>query len=65
MTIPWRQLVYGLSVTTVFLVLSACIVYACYAAVVLYGLTGYIAIAAIVLFMWLWTWIHPDQLYKN
>jgi hypothetical protein len=37
----------------VFLVLSACIVWACHVAVVLYELTGYIAIAAIALFIWL------------
>jgi hypothetical protein len=60
MTIPWRRLVHGLSVTMVFLVLSACIVYASYAAVVLYGLTGYIAITTVVLFIWLWSWLHPD-----
>jgi hypothetical protein len=56
---------HGLSVTVVFLVLSTCVVYACYAAVVLYGLTGYIAIAAIALFIWLWSWVHPDQAYNN
>ena len=56
---------HGLSVTVVFLVLSTCVVYACYAAVVLYGLTCYIAIAAIALFIWLWSWVHPDQAYNN
>jgi hypothetical protein len=51
MTVLWRRIVHGLSVTTLFLVLSACLVWVFYAAVILYGLSAYIAIAAIVLFV--------------
>jgi hypothetical protein len=61
MTVLWRRIVHGLSVTTLFLVLSACLVWVFYAAVILYGLSAYIAIAAIVLFVWVWTWCHTDE----
>ncbi len=60
MTISWRRTLHGLSRTMLIILLGTCIVWLVYTTVKLYGITGYIAIVAVVLFLFVWTWAHRD-----
>ena len=61
MRLSWRRSLHVLSMTALFILLGACIVWLLYAAVVLYGFTGYVAIAGITLFLVIWDRLHRDQ----
>ena len=43
-----------------FIVISASVVWLIYAAILLYGVTGYAAVTAVVWFLLIWTWFHKD-----
>jgi hypothetical protein len=58
--ITWRSRLHLVSITALFAILGACVVLLIYAAGVLYGFTGYVAIAGITLFLVAWRYIHRD-----
>ena len=60
MTTSWRRSFHLFSVTALFIVISASVVWLIYAAILLYGVTGYAAVTAVVWFLLIWTWFHKD-----
>jgi hypothetical protein len=48
-----------------FILLGICLAWLIYATVTLYGITGYIAIVAVVLFLVVWTWAHRDEMAER
>jgi hypothetical protein len=48
-----------------FILLGICIAWLIYATVTLYGMTGYITIVAVVLFLFVWTWAHRDAMAES